>query len=132
MSHIDICEGVKTLLTAEGYTSIKLAREYEPTEGITVRHVPSAITQRYYDEGKTISYIYQVIVTRRSEEDAMDDAADIAALLDGATIDSTNGSYGFTGQELYTPPQELALTVGGLYEYELRISALLEIGGVES
>lgn len=121
---IDLVYRASRFLAESGYEAhVKRLDEFTGREGIVLRRIPSAVTERYFDGGEAVSYVYQVIVRRRSERRAMEECCDIAELLKDAWLDSENGSYAFEGQEIYTEPQELALEETGFYAWETRIKA---------
>ena len=121
---IDLVDMARSYLAERGYEAhVKRLDEFTGREGIVLRRIPSTVTERYFDGGEAVSYVYQVIVRRRSERRAMEECSDIAELLKDAWLESGNGSYAFGGQEIYTEPQELALDEAGFYAWEARLVA---------
>lgn len=121
---IDLVDRARDFLADHGYEAhVKRLDAFTGKEGIVLRRVPSTVTGRYFDGGEAVSYIYQVVVRRRSEREAMEQCCDIAELLKGAWLESGNGSYAFVGQEVYTEPQELKLDEANYYAWEVRIEA---------
>lgn len=121
---IDLVDRARDFLAAKGYEAhVKRLDSFTGKEGIVLRRVPSTVTGRYFDGTESVSCIYQVIVRRRSERQAMEECCDIAALLKDAWLGSGNGSYAFVGQEVYTEPQELALDEAGFFAWEVRLEA---------
>lgn len=125
---IDLIDRAKDLLAERGYDAhAKRLDSFTGKEGVVLRRVPSTVTERYLDRSESVSYLYQVVVRRRSERQAMEECCEIAELLADAWLDSGNGSYSFVGQEAYTQPQELALDEAGFYAWQARIEARIEI-----
>lgn len=121
---IDLVDRAKEFLAEKGYEAhVKRLDQFTGKEGIVLRRVGGAVTGRYFDGGESVSCIYQVVVRRRSEREAMEQCCDIAELLKDAWLESENGSYSLVGQEAYTEPQELALDEAGFYAWEARIEA---------
>jgi hypothetical protein len=127
-ANIDIVDVCATYLQEHGFTDA-LKRRLDSTTGreaIIVRRLPTLSEATYMDGSQTLGYLYQIIVRRKSEEDAMTTCSDIAELLSDAYLPSANGSYVFTSQEIYTYPQELRLEEQGFYAWETRIHATIE------
>lgn len=130
-SYIDLPDMAARYVEAAGYEGVTLRKLDQMTgkSGIVVRRVPSSLTGRYYDGAREVAYVYQVVVRQRSEVRAMQLAAELADLLDGAEIRSGNGSYEFVAQEVYTLPQSLEAGEEGFYAQEFRLKALIETRG---
>lgn len=121
---IDLIDVAKDFLVYRGFDAyVKRLDQFTGREGIVVRRVPSRVTSRYFDGGEALSYIYQVIVRRRSGREAMETCCEIADLLKHAWLASRNGSYSFHGQEVYTGPQELELDEANFSAWEVRFEA---------
>lgn len=130
-SYIDLPDMAARLIEAAGHEGVTLRKLDQMTgkAGIVVRRIPSAITGRYYDGEREVACVYQVVVRNRSEVRAMQLAAELEDLLDGAEVRSGNGSYEFVAQEVYTPSQSLETGEEGFYAQEFRIRALIETRG---
>lgn len=130
-SYIDLPDMAARYIEAAGYEGVTLRKLDAMTgkSGIVLRRVPSAVTGRYYDGARSTAYVYQVVVRNRSEVRAMQLAAELADLLDGAEVKSGNGSYEFVAQEVYTLPQSLEAGEEGFYAQEFRLKALIETRG---
>ena len=128
---IDLCERAARLLTESGLEGVSLRRLDEITgkEGIVVRRMPSTVSESYYDGTRVLDAPYEVIVRRRSEERAMEECSLAAEMLEGVTLESSNGSYrpsGTDGQQVYTAPQEMALEEANFYAWHVRMHAAIE------
>ena len=120
---IDLADVVAKKLQAAGYTDAK-TRKLDDLKGggIAVRRIPSTKTADYYTGQRQIAYLFQVVVARQSEAQAIDECDSIAALLPTLDLSSENGSYLFTSCEVYTETQELEYP-GFPYVYECRMRA---------
>lgn len=125
---IDLVEGVKALLVENGFDAhVKRLDAFTGKEGVCVRRLPSSAAAKYMNRKRCVGYLYQVVVRRRSEREAMEECEDIARILESARVESANGSYGFTSQEVYTEPQELEIDEAGFYAWHVRMIASIEI-----
>lgn len=122
---VDVPEQAVAYIKEHGYDDVYLRRLDSMTgrEGIVVRRLPSTVQGRSYSGARTLHYLYQVIVRRRSEREAIEQAEELANLLDLAPLQSANGSFALVQQEIYTPAQELTLSESGFYAYEFRVRA---------
>jgi len=126
---VDLVDRVRDALLLNGHADAHVKRldSFTGKEGICIRRLPSTTVNRYIDRSRTAEYVYQVVVRRRSERAAMDECCDIADLLDGMRVESGNGSYRFSSQEVYTEPQELELDEANFYAWHVRMVASIEI-----
>lgn len=124
---IDLPDVAAAALRSAGYADARTARiaDIANTGGIAVRRIPATVTGRYYDGSLDVSYLFQVVVARESERDAMDECCEIADLLPKLALASGNGSYRLTSVETYTEPQEVELTGSGTHVWEARFKAVL-------
>ena len=122
---IDLVDIAVKRLREAGYSDAGAKRlsEVNRTGGIAVRRNPSTTTGTYYDGSRDVAYLFQVIVARESERRAIDECCGIASMLPHLDLESENGSYRITSAEVYTDPQELELTDGGITVWECRIKA---------
>lgn len=128
---IDLHERAKAYLEAKGYDGVSLKRldQFTGKEGIVVQLVPASLVESYYDGTQVFDQPYRVTVRRRSEAEAMQVCSDIAETLEGATLESANGSYApadTQGQQIYTAPQELALEEANYYAWYVQMHARIE------
>lgn len=125
---IDLVDNVAAFLKANGYDA-HLGRldGMAGKEGVLVRRLPSRTSADYYNGGEEVKCVYQVVSRRRSEHQALTEAAAMKDLLRNAEIPSENGSYTFTSQRIYTHEQELYLSDNGFFAYEFRMEATIEI-----
>ena len=118
---IDVAKVAAVTLKGKGHdASVKRLDSLASKEGIAVRALPYTTTQRHYDGTKEISYLFQVIVKRRSEAKSLEEISDIADILDQTFLTSENGSYEGGYCEVYTDPSELELNESGFYVQEVR------------
>jgi len=127
---IDLVDKAADYLRAKGYkdASVRRLESLIGREGIVVRRLPTIPTGTYQDRTRSLDYLYQVVVRRGSERQAMEECSDIAELLCNTTLMSGNGSYRMSAQDIYTEPQELPLEDTGFYAWEVRICASITIG----
>lgn len=132
---IDLVDQAAAFLREHGLQDVYTRRLDDLTgqEGIVLRRMPSRVVATYMDGVQTIDEIYQVICKYRSEQHAMDVCYEVAGMLNGADIESANGSYRFTSQDIDTSaggvlPHEVRLHDSGLFAWETRIRARIERG----
>ena len=124
---VDVCESMKQILDAAGYTaSLKRLDSFTGKEGIVLRRVLPQRTERYFDNGRSYDFIVHVVVRRRSEAQAMYECSDIAELLTDCPVESLNGSYTWTGTDIYTEPEEMALDEDNFYAWNTRVNVRIE------
>lgn len=128
MAYIDLVDEACSFIVSKGYDAkVRRLDSMTGKEGIVVRRVPSTVVGEYRDRSKSVAYLWQVIIRRRSEKRALEEADALCKLLDENPIQSGNGSYQIVAQEVYTLPQELALEDSGFYAQEFRIRSYIEI-----
>lgn len=121
---IDLVDVAAKRLRERGYADASVKRIAEiGGGGIAVRRIPATTTGTYYDGSRDVAYLFQVVVARESERDAIDGCCSIADLLPRLDLSSENGSYLLTSVEVYTEPQELELTDSGQTVWECRFRA---------
>lgn len=121
---IDLIDRVVDVLKEYGIQSItKRFDSLVGKSGVCVRRYPSTIIARQFDMTREISWVYEVIVRDRSEEQAMNLCLEIEELLDDRRIPSSNGSYLMVSNEVYTASQELALDEANFYAWHVRLQA---------
>ena len=124
MTSIDLADVAAKRLREAGYADAGVKRLADVQEGgIAVRRVPSATTGAYFDGSRNVAYLFQVVVARESERQAIDECCEIAGMLAHADLASENGTYRLTSAEVYSEPQELELTDSGMTVWECRIKA---------
>lgn len=126
MKPTDLIDQVKACLEENGY-KVRIGRidRMVGKEGICLREVHRRRVSSAWDREKTYAFVYQIVVRSRDQSRAEGDCWDITALLDGAVLDSANGSYEFDSQEVYTSPQELELKENLFYAWNVRFEALI-------
>lgn len=130
---IDYERRLRHFLSGEGYKGVLLGRFDQLTgrEGIVIRKLPSTKSEQYYDGSFNLQRLVQVIVRRRIADDAIEECDWLANLLDGATIESANGTYQFVNQEVYTEPEEFPVYEEGFSTWSFRLRANLLIERVK-
>lgn len=129
MKEIDYEKQLKALLKANGYTGVSVGRYDRLTgrEGICIRKLPATRTVEYMDGDIEMQRVVQVIVRRRVADVAIEECDWLADLVDGATVESANGSYEFVAQEVYTEPEEFMRGEDGFSAWAFRLRATLMI-----
>lgn len=124
---IDLVEQAARYLNEHGFPEALCTRLSLMTgqEAVVLGKVSRQVTESYLDGQTDIEFIYQVICCCRDDLTAMEKCTEVATLLDGATIESANGSYVFFRQEIHTEPQEIRLAEPGFFAREVRIGALI-------
>lgn len=123
---IDVTKSAKVLLKSKGIEAgVRRLDSLEKKEGVIIRPLPYTTTGTHFDRTREISYLFQVVVKRRSELQAIGEISDIEGMLDGAYLSSLNGSYEGGACEVYTDPQELELNESGFSVYEVRFRVLI-------
>lgn len=124
---VDVRESLKKILETQGYTvSLKRLDSFTGKEGIVLRQVMPQRTEKYLDTSRSYDYIVHVVVRNRSEKTAMDTCCDIADLVEDLPINSLNGSYVWTGTDIYTEPEEMVLDEDNFYAWNTRIRVRIE------
>ncbi len=128
---IDIVDVASKRLKAKGYEGVGVKRLSDVSEkgGIAVRRIPSTTTGSYFDGARDVAYLFQVIVARESEVEAIDECCEIGDTLPTMDLASENGTYRITSVAVYTDPQELELSEGGFYVWEVRFKAIITTKG---
>lgn len=126
---IDYERRLRHFISENGFRGVLLGRYDKLTgrEGVLIRRLPNTITERYMDGSYTLQRIVQVVVRRRIADDALEDCDWLADMLDGAQIESANGTYKFISQEVYTQPEESSLYEEGFATWSFRLRANLFI-----
>lgn len=125
---VDIVDVAAKRLREAGYPDAGTKRLSEvSTGGIAVRRIPATTTGIYYDGSRDVAYLFQVVVVRESERQAIDECCNISERLPHMDLTSENGTYLITSTSIYTDPQELSLTDGGLSVWEVRFKATITI-----
>lgn len=123
---IDLADVFTKKLREAGYKDARVRRLSDIKHGgIAVRRMPSTATARYYNGGRSLQYVIQVVVARESEIQAIDECCAIANLAENLDLDSENGSYTYTSIEVYTEPQELE--TGAVSVWETRLQAAITV-----
>lgn len=126
---LDVIDVAKEQLESKGYEGLSLKRLDRVKEGIILRRIPGAVTDRYMDDSESSNYLFQVLVKREDERRAIDECEAIADYFRKAFLPSQNGSYEFVSCDVYTEPQELDLSDGGYYIWQTRIRVLIHRKG---
>lgn len=126
---IDYERRLRHFISESGYSGVLLGRYDKLTgrEGILIRRLPGVRDEHYMDGKHELQRLVQVIVRRRVADDAIEDCDWLADMLDGATIESANGTYKFVKQEVYTEPEEFAIYEDGFSTWSFRLRAFLII-----
>lgn len=118
---IDLADVLAKRLRESGYEDARVRRlDAVKDGGIAVRRMPSTCDATYYGGGRSLQYVVQVVVSRESELDAIDDCCAIAGMAPDLDLASENGSYALTSIEVYTEPQELESVPLSVWETRLR------------
>ena len=122
---IDLLEVAKSYLEGLGYEGVWLKRldEFTGHEGIVLRRMPETVTDRYMDRSFASDYVWQAIVVRRSEREAIETCEELARALRFAPLDSINGSYRLVENDVYTAPQEMAADEEGFFSWQVQFTA---------
>lgn len=121
----DLLEVAKSYLEGLGYQGVWLKRldEFTGPEGIVLRRMPETVTDRYMDRSQASDMVWQAIVVRRSEREAMETCEDLARVLRFAPLDSKNGSYMLVENDVYTQPQEMVADDEGFFAWQVQFTA---------
>ena len=124
---VDLCERAADWLRYKGFKDVFVKRldQFSGKEAIVIRPFPTTTVGRYFDRERDEQYIYQITVRRRSEQKAIEDCYAVAEALNEAYLPSTNGSYIFIDQEIYTEPQQQELEEANFYAWQVRIVAYI-------
>ena len=126
MKSIDLVDVAAKRLREAGYANVGVKRLAELKDGgIAVRRVPSTTTGTYFDGSRDVAYLFQVVVARESERQAIDECCGIAGMLPFLDLSSENGTYRLASVGVYTDPQELELTDSGMTVWECRFKAVI-------
>ncbi|MCH4184015.1 MAG: minor capsid protein [Eggerthellaceae bacterium] len=122
---IDLLENVKDRVRGFGYKDAYLKRfdSFTGREAICISPEQASLIQVYMDGRRELMQPYQIIVRRRSQQEAKQIVCDIATKLEHEVFPSHNGSYEFDGGYVYTDPSELELEETGFYAYVVVMAA---------
>lgn len=122
---IDLVDVAEKRIEEAGYgdTYFRRLDSAAKREGIVIRRLPATVTGRYYDGRKDVRYYVQIIIKRRSEEQAMDECEAIANLLEHSDLSSDNGSYTITSCIVDSEPQELELNEANMHAWKTVLAA---------
>lgn len=122
---IDVVDVAAERIRGAGYSGVAVQRLADvEAGGIAVRRLPSATTSRYLDGPRAIAYVFQVVVVRESERQAINECYGIASTLPHLNLDSANGTYSMTSCDVYTEPQEIDIE-GKNSAWECRFRAII-------
>lgn len=122
---IDLLDAAEARIREAGHGTTYFRRldSSAKREGIVIRRLPATVTGRYFDGRKDVRYYFQVIVKRRSEEQAMEECEAIADLLEAADLSSASGSYAITSCVVDSEPQELELNEANMHAWKTVLMA---------
>lgn len=124
MQQSDFIERIQEILDSKGYRCVMGRIDtLKGKEGICVYEINRRLISSDYGGENTYSLIYQVVVRSRDPDTAESECWNIAELLQTADIRSSDNSFSFNFQEVYTSPQELELRDTLYYTWQVRFNA---------
>ena len=124
----ELLRNVLAAVRSYGYEDAYVKRfdVFTGREAVCIRPVQPSVLNVYMDGTRTVRQTYQVIVRRRSEEEAMRACCDIAERLEAERLDSATGRYRFAGGAVAGDPAELELDEANMYAWACTMAAIID------